>query len=195
MIFQQQSDLNDSKELSEIPSKKHEIDVFILKARWPDTACYILKLGNESSICSLPKEKNWIVAGLWPEIIGTNKHINCNSSATFDLNQLAKIRADLNAKFISVGPMNDTSLWERAWYSHGTCGSKVPEINSQFKYFNKTLELFNKYDIQGAFKSNNITIGNEYDAKEILAAIERTFGKHGMTACKFMTVSFKIIFG
>ncbi|KAG8034187.1 hypothetical protein G9C98_001271 [Cotesia typhae] len=82
--------------------------------------------------------------------------------------------------------MNDTSLWERVWYSHGTCGNSVPAINSQYKYFNKTLELFNKYDIQGAFESNNITIGNEYDVKEILAAIERTFGKHGMTACKFM---------
>lgn len=40
---------------------------------------------------------------------------------------------------------SDSSFWDHEWERHGTCSTDV--LPSQEKYFNKTLELDEKYDI------------------------------------------------
>ncbi|KAG7270928.1 hypothetical protein CRUP_025679 [Coryphaenoides rupestris] len=48
------------------------------------------------------------------------------------------------------------------WLKHGTCAATVESLDSQHKYFSKTLELYHKLDLDSVLKKFNITPSAEY---------------------------------
>lgn len=127
---------------------------------WTPTVCYELSMRKEwnqsSSICT---KKKWLIGGLLPALQQNTGPAFCNFSIEFDALQLSPIITDLESKWIDYD--NHTFL-RNQWVRHGTCGAKIDGINNQFDYFNKSLELFDKFNMYNLFSNWTIVPGEKY---------------------------------
>ena len=94
-----------------------------------DTRFYYLSLIYE--------DDTWSIHGLWPQNDKNNYPQFCRE-VTFDISLLEPIINNLRKYWHSDrGP--DNIFWEHEWKKHGSC--MFDNLN-EFKYFNKTLMLF-----------------------------------------------------
>uniref|UniRef100_A0A8D0G873 Uncharacterized protein n=1 Tax=Sphenodon punctatus TaxID=8508 RepID=A0A8D0G873_SPHPU len=63
------------------------------------------------------------------------------------------------------------------WEKHGTCAATVEPLNSQKKYFGKTLELYEKLDLNSCLLKVGIKPGNtSYQMTAIKEALTSVYG-------------------
>ncbi|EMP25168.1 Ribonuclease T2 [Chelonia mydas] len=53
-------------------------------------------------------------------------------------------------------------LWKHEWEKHGTCAATVEPLNSQKKYFGRTLDLYQKLDLNSCLLKVGIKPGSTY---------------------------------
>ncbi|XP_008551028.1 ribonuclease Oy isoform X2 [Microplitis demolitor] len=179
-----QSDELNPRPLPKILPLRSKIDVIVLNQRWLDTACFEWKASYRNNTCSVPKDKQWSLLGLMPQINGTKGPHFCNRSLLFDPEAIDSIKNDLEAKWKTVDDQNNAGkIWQASWEKYGTCGVTVDQIKDQFKYFNKSIELYDKYNMKRILNEVNITPGNNYTAQGLLNAVESGLGKRARILC------------
>ncbi|XP_015173495.1 PREDICTED: ribonuclease Oy [Polistes dominula] len=162
----------------------HNFDVLIFTQHWPQTVCYVWKEKSESHACALPKNDEWSIHGIWPTKYHTVGPNFCNQSLPFNASALDPIKSELEEKWIDVENMNDTySFWRHEWIKHGTCAAILPELNTEFKYFQKGLELLNIYDMKDVLGKCNILPGSSYAVQDIFNAIKKIVGTTPEIGC------------
>ena len=89
---------------------------------------YIIILGHHE----------WTISGLWPLKKFSKPLEYCNKRLPFDESSLSSISSQLikawNPDFEKENPI---SLIKEEWLKHGTCSTKVENINDPLKYFSK----------------------------------------------------------
>nr|pir polyU-preferential ribonuclease (EC 3.1.-.-) CL1 - chicken (fragments) [Gallus gallus] len=100
-----------------------------LAHHWPVTVC---------KDCQDPPEY-WTIHGLWPD-----KGEECNRTWHFNVTEIKDLMSDMRRYWPDVihSSLNRTQFWKHEWEKHGTCAATLPILNSQKKYFSKTLELY-----------------------------------------------------
>lgn len=161
-----------------------DFDVLIFTQHWPQTVCYTWKEKSSSNTCLLPTDEEWTIHGVWPTEYHKIGPQYCNKSLPFDAKALATIEDTLKIKWIDVE--NGTahySFWKHEWLKHGTCAAVLPELNTEIKYFEKGLELLDKYDMKNILGQVNILPGNSYTVQEILKGVANVLGKNCQVEC------------
>lgn len=100
--------------------------------------------------CKIPSDiKSWVIHGLWPTKGHTAKPEYCHRSWKFDLAEVRNLTGELTTEWPDENFRKKPELsWSHEWDRHGTCATCLPELNSEFRYFNVTLALHRKYNLR-----------------------------------------------
>jgi ribonuclease T2 len=82
-----------------------------------------------------------MIHGLWPDYYNGSYPENCNGP---DYKKLYNIKNDLEEYWYDCSKDESNKLWEHEWNKHGKCVYQQEKL-IQIEYFNKTIELFKKY--------------------------------------------------
>uniref|UniRef100_A0A2K6C847 Ribonuclease T2 n=1 Tax=Macaca nemestrina TaxID=9545 RepID=A0A2K6C847_MACNE len=121
----------------------HEWKKLIMVQHWPETVCEV----SVSALTDPPITDT--IHGLWPD-----KSEGCNRSWPFNLEEI-------KWRFFS-NPHR-----KHEWEKHGTCAAQVDALNSQKKYFGRSLELYRELDLNRSF----LLKFNVADFKDALARV------------------------
>ncbi|XP_024942394.1 ribonuclease Oy isoform X2 [Cephus cinctus] len=165
-------------------SGSNEFDLLIFTQHWPQTVCYQWKEDTESHDCSLPRDEEWTIHGIWPTQYHKLAPQFCNHSLHFNASALAPLEDQLNVKWLDVEKGTARySFWKHEWQKHGTCAVVLDSINTEVKYFQKGLDLLDKYDMKHVLGKKNIVPGDNHSVQDILNAIETILGKRCQVEC------------
>ncbi|XP_032109110.1 ribonuclease T2 [Sapajus apella] len=151
---------------------RHEWKKLILVQHWPETVCEEVQKD-----CKNPPDY-WTIHGLWPD-----NSENCNGSWKFNLKEIQDLLPEMKEYWpdlIHLFP-NRSSFWNHEWRKHGTCAAQVDALNSQRKYFGRTLELYRELDLSSVLLKLGIQPSINYyqvaDFKDALARVYRVIPK------------------
>lgn len=152
-------------------------DFFILNRQWGPNYCTTTK-------CPKTAYEAFTLHGLWPQYNNGGWPQYCDCYDVFSTNNLAKsTRSSMACNWVSYKG-SDSSFWDHQWEKHGTCSTDV--LPSQEKYFNKTLELDEKYDIGTALSNAEIDpqTDNSVKKSDIVEALTAAFGVAPTLKCR-----------
>lgn len=138
--------------------KSHPWNTIILTQHWPETVCMEV---NECK--DPPKIDYWTIHGLWPK-----NSMLCNNSWHFNITNVENILIDLKHFWPDVLHPNGSQLWKHEWQKHGTCVALREPLDSQEKYFSKSLELYKKLDLNSVLAKFHIVPSSEYYTLEAI---------------------------
>ncbi|XP_055392157.1 ribonuclease T2 isoform X1 [Bubalus kerabau] len=125
----------------------------IMVHHWPATVCQTSHteerlprqkgskqegLREVASHCKDPPNY-WTIHGLWPD-----KSEACNRSWPFNPKEIQDLLPDMKMYWPDLLHPSNCSLrfWSHEWKKHGTCAAQLDALNSQRKYFGKSLDLY-----------------------------------------------------
>ncbi|XP_065587207.1 ribonuclease T2 [Cyrtonyx montezumae] len=119
-------------------SHPHTWRKLYLAHHWPVTVCKM-----SANDCHDPPDY-WTIHGLWPD-----KGEECNRTWHFNVTEIKDLMSDMRQYWPDVihSSLNRTQFWKHEWEKHGTCAATLPILDSQKKYFSKTLELYQRVDL------------------------------------------------
>ncbi|XP_006882892.1 PREDICTED: ribonuclease T2 [Elephantulus edwardii] len=146
--------------------ESHEWKKLIMVHHWPPTVCKEVQ-----SNCSDPPDY-WTIHGLWPD-----KGEACNRTWHFDYREILDLLPDLKIYWPDVlhHSPNCTTFWKHEWDKHGTCAAQLDILNSEKKYFGKSLELYRQLSLNSVLRKLGIKPSTNYyevaDIKDALASV------------------------
>lgn len=157
------------------------------------TACFLWKENSETHSCSLPKQEEWTIHGIWPTRYHTKGPEYCNKSLPFNPSVLAPLKNQLKENWIDIQNGSDPySFWEHEWNKHGTCAVAIKALNNEYDYFQEGLKLLNIYNMMDVLAKANIVPGQKYMVENMLIGIEKVLNKRGQIMCAKDKVNLKL---
>ncbi|ELR47941.1 Ribonuclease T2, partial [Bos mutus] len=106
----------------------------IMVHHWPATVCQ-----EVARHCKDPPNY-WTIHGLWQP----DKSEACNRSWPFNPHEIKDLLPDMKMYWPDLLHPSNCSLqfWSHEWKKHGTCAAQLDALNSQRKYFGKSLDLY-----------------------------------------------------
>ncbi|XP_004646291.1 ribonuclease T2 [Octodon degus] len=147
-------------------SGSHEWKKLILTQLWPPTLC------KEVNDCEKSPDY-WTIHGLWPD-----KVEDCNSSWHFHLDEIKDLFQDMNLYWPDIKhPLNGSRFWKHEWEKHGTCAAQLDALDSEKKYFGKSLVLYKQLDLTKVLQKLGIEPSiNYYYISDFKDALTRIYG-------------------
>ncbi|CAD6245362.1 GSCOCG00013665001-RA-CDS [Cotesia congregata] len=112
----------------------------------------------------------------------------CDPEGQFNLKSLSSIRYEILEKYgVSKIPQNlsEEEVHCRNWRNQDICELHLKGINSELKYYRKTIELFDKYNMDKILRRSNITPGKNYTYQELYDAASKGInGKQLIFTCR-----------
>ncbi|XP_034525323.1 ribonuclease T2 isoform X2 [Ailuropoda melanoleuca] len=146
-------------------SGNHEWKKLIMVHHWPVTVCKEVEHD-----CRDPPDY-WTIHGLWPD-----KAEECNGSWPFNLEEIKDLLPKMKMYWPDViHPLNHSHFWKHEWEKHGTCAAQVDTLNSEKKYFGRSLDLYQQLELNSMLQKLGIKPSINYyqisDIKDALASI------------------------
>uniref|UniRef100_A0A287ARI5 Ribonuclease T2 n=1 Tax=Sus scrofa TaxID=9823 RepID=A0A287ARI5_PIG len=153
----------------ELWSGDHEWKKLIMVHHWPMTVC------NEvANNCEHPPDY-WTIHGLWPDKSG-----ECNRSWPFNPDEIKGLLPDMRLYWPDVlhsSPNHSVHFWRHEWEKHGTCAAQLDALNSQRKYFGKTLDLYKELALNSTLQKLGIKPSiSYYQISDIKHALVGVYG-------------------
>ncbi|XP_027795300.2 ribonuclease T2 [Marmota flaviventris] len=148
-------------------SGAHEWKKLILTQHWPPTVC------KEADSCRNSLDY-WTIHGLWPD-----KGEECNRSWHFNVDEIKDLVPDMKIYWPDVihPSSNRTQFWKHEWEKHGTCAAQLDALNSERKYFGKSLALYKQVDLNSMLLKFGIKPSvNYYHIADFKDALTRVYG-------------------
>lgn len=169
---------------------------FLMSQVWPPSECK--REPDHNNCAALDTVDRWIIHGLWPDYVTPGKYPSFCTSSAYSADAIESINPQLNQKWPNLifvpqserasrnGAITDVMLWRHEWEKHGTCAVLCDDaITSQKVYFERLLELFNRFDIGEMLESAEIVPDNSRTISEyeIIDAIKPHTGTIPDIAC------------
>ncbi|XP_074113967.1 uncharacterized protein LOC141537028 [Cotesia typhae] len=79
---------------------------------------------------------------------------------------------------------NDLQSTQRDWQLSGSCSLRIPELDDEYKFFKKSIDLYDKFNIAKILDNESITVKGDYSIDKISDAISEALGgKHAQFGC------------
>ncbi|XP_013372862.1 PREDICTED: ribonuclease T2 isoform X2 [Chinchilla lanigera] len=103
---------------------------------------------------------------------------DCNSSWHFHLDEIKDLFQDMNLFWPDIKhPLNGSRFWKHEWEKHGTCAAQVDALDSEKKYFGKSLVLYKQIDLTRMLQKFKIEPSiNYYHISDFKDALTRIYG-------------------
>uniref|UniRef100_A0A8C0CZI4 Ribonuclease T2 n=1 Tax=Balaenoptera musculus TaxID=9771 RepID=A0A8C0CZI4_BALMU len=133
----------------------------------PDPTCEV------KNHCKDPPDY-WTIHGLWPD-----KSEGCNRSWHFNPEEIKPLQTVywevvsllFNQRFFKKHPYR-----KHEWEKHGTCAAQLEALNSQKKYFGKSLDLSKELALNSTLQKLGITPSTYYQISDIKDALVSVYG-------------------
>ncbi|KAL9655393.1 hypothetical protein ABK040_011234 [Willaertia magna] len=126
-------------------------DYYLLSMTWPGSFC----VGKSN--CSIPPfVKGFTIHGLWPNSDKNSLGPTCCYNEKLNINEIKPLLPQLQKLWPSFSQNTNEQFWEHEWLKHGTCSLKNLKTNTQFNYFQNTLQLVEKLKIFEKLKKYGI---------------------------------------
>lgn len=125
-------------------------DFFYFVQQWPGSFC------DTSKGCCFPVTgepgAEFGIHGLWPNRNDGTWPASCTNEE-FDESEFKDVLANMNTDWgtLACSSSHNEDFWEHEWSKHGTCSGL-----SQHDYFQRSIDLYNDYDITGALANAGI---------------------------------------
>ncbi|CAD6245360.1 GSCOCG00013664001-RA-CDS, partial [Cotesia congregata] len=139
---------------------------------------------RNSTKCQKPKY-SWIIRE-FTFMFKDNIEFSCDTDdphhydAKYNLTSLSSIKNEIVDKWeIKEDNYNCDSkdvLIRKYWEKQGMCSAYFKELTNEFKFYNKSLELFDKYNMGTILRQSNIVPGKNYTHREIHDAVAKGIG-------------------
>ncbi|XP_024600659.1 ribonuclease T2 isoform X1 [Neophocaena asiaeorientalis asiaeorientalis] len=149
-------------------SDSHEWHKLIMVHHWPATVCKEVK-----NHCKDPPDY-WTIHGLWPD-----KSEGCNRSWHFNPEEIKDLLPDMRMYWpdlLHPSPNRSLHLWKHEWEKHGTCAAQLEALNSQKKYFGKSLDLSKELALNSTLQKLGIIPSTYYQISDIKDALVSVYG-------------------
>uniref|UniRef100_A0A287ALP1 Ribonuclease T2 n=1 Tax=Sus scrofa TaxID=9823 RepID=A0A287ALP1_PIG len=117
----------------------------------------------------------WTIHGLWPDKSG-----ECNRSWPFNPDEIKGLLPDMRLYWPDVlhsSPNHSVHFWRHEWEKHGTCAAQLDALNSQRKYFGKTLDLYKELALNSTLQKLGIKPSiSYYQISDIKHALVGVYG-------------------
>ncbi|XP_015108956.1 ribonuclease T2 [Diachasma alloeum] len=164
-------------EITDFSTGRH-FEILKLTQQWPQTICFTFQEKGASELCKSLNDSRWTIHGLWPTQLHTKKPAYCDNSARFNATAIASIEKELNATWPTLAKNKPSqAFWEHEWEKHGTCSTMLQPVNTQEKYFKKTMQLRDKFYVKNLLEKVNILPGQSYPVQNIADQVSRVLGK------------------
>eukprot|EP00054_Salpingoeca_dolichothecata_P036478 m.7583 g.7583 ORF g.7583 m.7583 type:complete len:236 (+) comp6760_c0_seq1:41-748(+) len=161
-------------------------DVFLYVNQWPPALCATTPA---SQGCKIPKiVKGWTIHGLWASNTEGTDPSYCDPSKPFNWADISSLAPQLNTSWPNLFTNTEyTSFWSHEWEKHGTCAESVSALSDEFKFFDETLGLHEKYDVLSTLSAGGITPSAyaTYKLADIQNAIHTKFGVTPVVYCSY----------
>lgn len=146
----------------------HEWKKLIMVHHWPVTVCR-----EAHKDCRSPPDY-WTIHGLWPD-----KAEECNRTWHFNYDEIKDLMPDMKIywpDFLHSSP-NSSVFWRHEWDKHGTCAAQLDALNSEKKYFGKSLDLYKALELNSMLQKLGIRPSlNYYQVADIKDALTSIYG-------------------
>nr|KAG5712245.1 hypothetical protein BaRGS_014595 [Batillaria attramentaria] len=133
-------------------SAPQPFDILDLVRVWPPAVC--VKDGKPG--CRIPSNiKSWIIHGLWPSNSNRRKPDpkDCQPSWKFSMQEIESLHGELKSEWPDESFTKRPKVaWRHEWEKHGTCATSLHPLRDEFHYFNATLALHRRFDLQKLLK-------------------------------------------
>nr|BAE06157.1 RNase Bm2 [Bryopsis maxima]BAE06158.1 RNase Bm2 [Bryopsis maxima] len=170
-----------------VPSYAVDFDFFYLTRQWAGGVCkhshkQLDTEENRRTCTRYPDDDIFTIHGLWPNREDGTWPSYCDDSAKFDGDLGKDLLEELSSEWPSYYGSN-YGFWKHEWEKHGTCAG--PLIADERDYFDKTLELKEKYDLMDALTAAGITPSTEeiYSRQGFEDAIKAATGAKPVLLC------------
>jgi len=161
-------------------SKKHhdkKFDFLMFTQLWPISNCIDWEKRDSDNTCTLNKDFEWTVHGIWPTKKHTKGPYNCRNDLPFNEGKLDPILKQLDERWLNVrNGTGEYSFWKHEWLKHGTCAVQVEDLNTEFKFFDQGLKWRTKYDMHTILARAGINPGGQYQPKNVLDVVGKYLG-------------------
>ncbi|XP_023667963.2 ribonuclease T2-like isoform X1 [Paramormyrops kingsleyae] len=150
--------------LKEKPLCRWECMNFALQ--WPGAFCVSLK---NISGCVVPQHvQNWTIHGLWP--MHVDKCCECWPIFNSDLEEL---EPELTQLWPSLIKGRNFTFWRNEWIKHGSCAACKEGMNSPTRYFQTSLKLRRRFNIDEILRNSGIEPSciNSYKSDDLRKAL------------------------
>ncbi|XP_054760223.2 ribonuclease Oy-like [Lytechinus pictus] len=102
-------------------------------------------------------KKIWTIHGLWPysNNMAPSQGRTINCGGMYNQAAISTIRSELEDKWPSYSSKTTDQFWKHEYVKHGTCAGNLAKFNSQLKYFEGSIDLFDRYDIKSILANGN----------------------------------------
>jgi len=143
--------------------------------QYPGAMC-LVQDETGSNTCVVPDQANpWTVHGLWPSRTGDEGPQSCQSGdRKFNSDSISSIEDSLQQKWPNILPaQGEDSLWKHEWEKHGSCAEALPELGNELKYFQKTIDLHDQFDVFQALNAGGVSPSADqaYSKDQIIQAL------------------------
>nr|XP_010967288.1 ribonuclease T2 [Camelus bactrianus] len=157
-------------------SGNQEWKKLIMVHHWPTTVC--MEVGNS---CTAPPDY-WTIHGLWPD-----KSEECNRSWHFNPEEIKDLLPDMKMYWpdlLHSSRNRSLHFWRHEWEKHGTCAAQLDALNSQKKYFGKSLGLYKDLALNSILQKLGIKpSNNSYQISDIKDALVSVYGVAPKVQC------------
>ncbi|XP_060068928.1 ribonuclease Oy-like [Ylistrum balloti] len=162
------------------PSTCHSYDWdrFIFTQEWPTAVCS--RANSTGHMCVIPSGvKTWGIHGLWPTKGHSKGPTGCEISKPFNFTLLKPLIIELEILWPNIfADTNESSFWKHEWDKHGRCATTLPATANEFLYFQKSLQLMEKFSASKLLQNMGILPSKtaHYRLDQIQFALERQLG-------------------
>ncbi|CAL9684582.1 unnamed protein product [Knipowitschia caucasica] len=147
--------------------------------QWPGSFCQFL---SDETLCHIPSSINyWTIHGLWPY----KAHNCCHCWPLFysDIKELETNLTKFWPSFLKI--TTDFQFWTSEWFKHGVCAACVEGLNSASRYFHRSLQLYQEFNVTRVLHRANITPSwdQTYEVERLRQAVRPLFGNHHEIQC------------
>uniref|UniRef100_A0A1I7VSL4 Ribonuclease T(2) n=1 Tax=Loa loa TaxID=7209 RepID=A0A1I7VSL4_LOALO len=169
--------------------KVGNFDYFELTLIYPTSVCRAYNAPTRfvaeetTNFCKVPVNTfSWTIHGLWPDRNdGSFPQFCVDKTKRFVLSKLLPIQQELERKWPNLLVLQSvSSLWKHEWEKHGTCAGTVEEVDDELKYFNRSLALYEQFNIFGTLEKQGIIPSEKklYDWLLLHQSLRSAYGKH-----------------
>lgn len=144
-------------------------DSLMLTLQWPAAIC-------RKKYCNIKPENIFTVHGLWPNKVGSYSYGNCCGDS-YDPSRVFDLEPELDKFWPSVYGKSNQGFHSHEWEKHGVCARNVAKLSDQHSYFETTLELYKRLNIEQALENASIVPGDkEYSFESVRKALSSVNG-------------------
>lgn len=156
-------------------------DYYLLQLTWPTSFC-------SHNRCESRSPGHFVMHGNWPNRFDRRLVTYCcNAADEYDLSVIDEISGRLSEVWPALKRGDERGFWAYQYKKHGACATETPSLTGVRRYFETTLALFERLDLDAALRRAEFVPTDEpapYGTGQLAKALQEAYGVRVHIKCR-----------